>query len=127
MAAKRMEEVADWLDGCAAKIAELEIRARDLIERDLDQDGYKALMREKALLLAGLGDEAAERLAGESGPEAQRILRRMDKFSASAASALEIGSVFFMSALLYPEDHAPGDKNDLEAFILTIRSASARG
>lgn len=39
----------------------------------------------------------------------------------SASTALRIGSVFFMTALLYPEDYKPGDLNDLEAYIEELR------
>jgi hypothetical protein len=125
MAAERLGLLARWLEEVAAKIRELESQARSVIEEQGDQKGYEALMREKALLLSGLGEEAAERLEGEDGPEAERILARLERFSSSAAMALDVGSVFFMSALLYPEDYAAGDKNDLENFILSVRIASA--
>jgi hypothetical protein len=38
---------------------------------------------------------------------------RLRAFSASAALALRLNSVFFMSALLFPEDHRPGTPDDL--------------
>jgi hypothetical protein len=47
----------------------------------------------------------------------------MERFSMSASTALRIGSVFFMTALLYPEDHKPGDPNDLEVYIGELRGA----
>ncbi|MGE4292159.1 MAG: hypothetical protein AB7E32_08120 [Desulfovibrio sp.] len=125
MAVGDLEQVVRWLEEVAAKVRALESQAQTVIEGKRDQQGYEALMREKALLLAGLGDEAAERLTGASGPEAERVLARLEKFSASASMALEIGSVFFMSALLYPEDHVPGEKNDLDRFVESVRAAAA--
>ncbi|WP_022661958.1 hypothetical protein [Paucidesulfovibrio longus] len=125
MAAERLGLLARWLEEVAAKIRELESQARIVIEEQGDQKGYEALMREKALLLAGLGEEAAERLEGAGGAEVERVLARLERFSSSAAMALDVGSVFFMSALLYPEDYVAGDNNDLENFILSVRVASA--
>lgn len=126
MSAERTTQLILWLEESAARIRDLEERARHRIENEHDQQGYASLMREKAMLLAGFGEEAAERLEGDSGPEVERILRRMEKFSASASNALEIGSVFYMSALLYPEEYQPGERNDLESFILSLRTATHR-
>ena len=69
-------------------------------------------MREQAELLAALADDA-DALPGDVD---DAVADRLARFSASAAASLQVGSVFFMSALLYPEDHAPGAPNDLEAF-----------
>jgi len=49
------------------------------------------------------------------------ISTRLEQFSMSAGAALRIGSVFFMTALLYPEDHKPGEPNDLETYISELR------
>ncbi|MGE4552809.1 MAG: hypothetical protein AB7D57_06835 [Desulfovibrionaceae bacterium] len=96
----------------AERVRELETRAGRTIEQDHDQAGYAALMRAKAELLADLHDDCRALLDGATPDEARRI----EAFSRSAGNSLDVGSVFYMSALLYPEDHRPGQPNDLERF-----------
>ncbi|MEF2146398.1 MAG: hypothetical protein V3573_13215 [Desulfovibrionaceae bacterium] len=112
---------ADWLDEQAKAVRELERKARVVIEEQGDQAGYERLMRDKAELLAGLAEHGTV-LLEDVGDEADPLLERLEKFSASALNALKVGSVFYMSALLYPEDHRPGQDNDLEAFAGHVRS-----
>jgi hypothetical protein len=45
----------------------------------------------------------------------------LNSFARRAAQALELSSLFYMSALLYPEDYREGDRNDLELFIERLR------
>lgn len=125
MTAAGMAPLIDWLEQRAARVRELESRAREVIETRRDQKGYEALMREKAQLLAGLAEEAGALPDGAGESEAARVRKRLARFSRSASTALEIGSVFFMSALLYPEDHVPGQPNDLDTFIASLRDGAA--
>ena len=37
--------------------------------------------------------------------------------------SLDIGSVFYMSALLYPDDHKPGEPNALESWLAELERA----
>ena len=41
----------------------------------------------------------------------------LKSFARRASQALELSSIFYMSALLYPDDYREGDRNDLELFI----------
>ena len=87
------------------------------------QTAFQARLEEKAKLLADLAEnswELVEPIEGELGDE---IAQRLERFSMSASTALRIGSVFFMTALLYPEDHKPGEPNDLETFIAELKRA----
>ena len=63
---------------------------------------------------AGYLEELPEQLQDQAG-------HRLHRFSASARNALRIGSIFYMSALLYPEDHKPGQPDDLQVFIRRLR------
>ncbi len=110
----------DWLAGQSAAMIALEARARDLL-RTGDMDAYRALMKEKASLLAALAGEAEPLLAATPEPLASAAREGVNEFSASARLALRIDSVFFMSALLYPEDHAQGEPNDLELLVEELR------
>ncbi len=74
------------------------------------------------MVLAGLYDEI-EPLT-ESVQNEVKV--RIERFSLSASQSLEVGSVFFMSALLYPDDYKDGEPNDLELFAAKVRAMSGR-
>ncbi|GAB1410134.1 hypothetical protein MASR1M90_12880 [Desulfovibrionales bacterium] len=99
------------------QIASIETDAQAKLHDQNDPDGYRHAMSTKASLLAALPRTAAPHLDAvpmEIRPMAEH---RLDMFASSAKRSLEIGSVFFMSALLYPEDHQPGQPNDLERWL----------
>lgn len=108
--------LAAWLGQAVETVRDLEARAGQAVSGEGGQAAYEALMREKAMFLASLAEEGRE-LAQES-PD---VMERLERFSASAQSSLSVGSVFFMSALLYPEDHRPGQENDLEILAKQVR------
>lgn len=105
----------DWLEERNREVLNLEARGGELLDTG-DAGGYRRVMREKAELLADLADDGSGKLF--SLPEAMRpaVRERLAAFAFSAGSALELDSVFYMSALLYPEDHRKGQPNDLQAF-----------
>ncbi len=113
--------LADFLDERAARVRAIEAEAEALIHDKQDQAGYTAKMREKAGLLAGLAEAAHELVDALPEQQANAAAARLEQFSGSAAMSLKVGSVFFMSALLYPEDHKPGQPNDLEALAAEVR------
>jgi hypothetical protein len=45
----------------------------------------------------------------------------LNDFARRAGQALELSSLFYLAALLYPEGHREGDKNDLEKFIRSLK------
>lgn len=114
--------LADFLDAKAREVAAIEAGAETLIRSQADQAGYAEFMRKKAGLLAGLAEEAEHLLDGLPEPLAQNAAERLEQFSANAAMALRIGSVFFMSALLYPDEHKQGEPNNLELLAAEVRA-----
>jgi len=114
-------DLITYLETTAAAVRRLEAEG-DVILREQGQDAFKAKMTEKARLLAGLGEKGRPLVLPVGGELARSIIRRLDEFSASAGASLRIGSVFFMTALLYPEDHKPDEPNDLEVYIETLRA-----
>ncbi|MCH5276871.1 MAG: hypothetical protein J1E80_03435 [Desulfovibrionaceae bacterium] len=112
----------EWLQTVCGRIADVETRGRACVERG-DAEGYRALMREKAEFLAGLGEEGRAHLAALPSPLRERASARLRNFSASAQSALSLDSVFYMSALLYPDEHEPGEPNNLELFRDEVKAA----
>jgi len=113
--------LADFLDERARAVRALETEAEVLIQQKKDQAGYAAKMRAKAELLAGLADDARSLAAALPAPLDAAAAERLEKFSGSANMSLRVGSPFFMSALLYPEDHQPGQPNDLENYAAEVR------
>lgn len=113
----------DWLEARHASIMAEERQALALLAAG-DKPGYAAKMRAKAESLASLAKDAAPKLAGL--PEAQReqILNGLMRFSQSAANGLNIGSLFYMSALLYPDEHKPGEPDNLALFIKRLKVES---
>ncbi|MCL1890396.1 MAG: hypothetical protein FWF99_07865 [Desulfovibrionaceae bacterium] len=106
-----------WLEQAAAKIAEYERQGRAALN---DEAAYRAIMLEKALYLAGLDAEAQPYLQTLEEKERLYPASRLRAFSASADQALNLESVFYMAALLFPEDHQPGDPNELEELALEM-------
>lgn len=111
-----------WLQTLCERVADMEARGRALVESG-DAEGYRTLMREKAELLAGLDREGRAHLAALPSPLRERAGARLRGFSASAKNALSLDSVFYMSALLYPDEHVPGEPNNLELFRDEVNAA----
>lgn len=103
-----------------ARIAEIESAAQKLLHEDTNEDGYREAMRDKAQLLAGLAEDAAPLLDDLPLEKQPMIEHRLNMFSQSARRSLDIGSVFYMSALLYPDDHHEGAPNDLERWLADL-------
>ena len=74
-------------------------------------------------LNAGLFIQCIVDLSTSLDPKLVLLLKnQIGAFSFSAGKALDLGSVFYMKALLYPEDYADGDNNDLENFIVQLEN-----
>ena len=101
----QLARLVAWLEEMHARVMQAEQAALAVMG---DMPAYTARMQEKARLLASLEEEAEAYL--EELPEQlqDQAGHRLHRFSASARNALRIGSIFYMSALLYPEDHKPG-------------------
>lgn len=115
------ELLADWLDSEAAEVRALEKRAYSALYDDKDEPVYRELMRMKAVRLADLAANSTSYLQNIDEHDHGTISGRIERFSASASKSLEIGSIFFMSALLYPEGYSDGENNDLENFADMVR------
>lgn len=106
----------DWLESRHSEIMGRERQALELMAKG-DIAGYRAQMRAKAELLAGLADAAVK-----AGYADSKALAQLRQFSASAATALDLGSVFYMSALLYPDEHKAGKPDNLQKLIATLKN-----
>jgi len=120
MQKQALAELISYLENTATKVHRLEEEG-DAILTSEGQLAFQAKLEEKAELLAALGEKAWKLTEAVGGDMGKEIAMRLEQFSMSASAALRIGSVFFMTALLYPEDHKPGEPNDLDNFIKELR------
>lgn len=114
--------LAQWLEKEAAEIRSIESEAHEALHDRNDDSAYRDLMRSKAMKLASLAEQSRDIVGAAENHGLRPVMERIDRFSQSAAQSLEVGSVFFMSALLYPEEHKEGEPNDLDDFIDELKS-----
>ncbi len=116
-----MDKIIAMLDETATEIRKLEAEAQEaLMERD-DKATHRKKLVEKTMLLMDL-PESAEHLLKELEPKtAGQIGRALKDFARRAGNAMGVDSVFYMAALLYPDDYKEGDRNDLEVYIDGLR------
>lgn len=113
-----MNDLRLLVSDIAHQVTILEKDAREILQKNYSEESYRAIMRQKATLLASLHKLAAPAIAELPQTEQTKAIDEgLMRFSQSASSALNLNSVFYMSALLFPEDHKEGTPNDLEQFI----------
>jgi len=115
-----LAELIEYLEDVSTNVRRLEEEGESALQSD-GQLAFQVKLEEKAELLSLLGEKAwkmTEKVEGDLGKE---IAQQLEQFSMSASAALRIGSVFFMTALLYPENHEPGEPNDLETYIVELK------
>ncbi|MGE4297329.1 MAG: hypothetical protein AB7E47_04800 [Desulfovibrionaceae bacterium] len=104
----------------AAAIRTLETEALDALHIRHDKDTHRAKLLAKCDVLMDLPLEAAALTAALTPAEKERVDAKLDNLAARAGQATSIGSVFYMGALLYPDDYTDGEPNELEKFCDTI-------
>lgn len=109
-----------WLSERRDFLRNLENEAIRVLREDENPDKYRALMCQKAQFLEELPEEAEKHMRGIHDDDAAFVAKRLSKFSRNASQALELDSVFYMYALLYPENHQEGDPNDLDTFVAEL-------
>lgn len=120
MSNQALLDLIEFLEKTNAEVKRLEAEGDAKLQTE-GQVAFQERLEKKAEILAALGEKAwklTQKVEGELGDS---IAQRLEQFSMSASTALRIGSVFFMTALLYPENHAPGEPNDLEVYIEELR------
>ncbi|MDR1946795.1 MAG: hypothetical protein LBQ51_06480 [Desulfovibrio sp.] len=107
---------------CAADAGRMERDALDALHTRKDSARYRALMEERAKSLIVLEAQAAPLLG--TLPEAARGKTRsaLRAFADGARTALDLGSVFYMSALLYRDDHRAGEPDKLRTLLAGLEN-----
>ncbi|MCE5333595.1 MAG: hypothetical protein LLG06_03300 [Desulfobacteraceae bacterium] len=118
----RIGDTVSFLRGVAETVRRIEEQAREALYQKDDAEGYRQKMREKTFLLMSLADEVEPFFEGMPEDAKRAVESAADSFSRRAGQAMELDSLFYMSALLYPEDYREGGPNDLEKFIERFRS-----
>jgi hypothetical protein len=115
-----MNAFLNFLRDRIRQVREAEETAQALLHDQGDETGYRDGMRRKAEILACLAADADSFLDEVALTTRPLLEHRLGMFAQSAKRSLDIGSVFYMSALLYPEDHQPGQPNALEAWLADL-------
>lgn len=118
--------VLQWLKERHAQILRKENEAQNALHVG-DIDSYREKMREKAKVLAEIYKDSADILCKLPLPGRDDLVQALKSFSQGAQTALDLDSVFYMSALLYPDDHKPGEPDNLARNIEKFRAAIQLG
>jgi len=115
--------LAAWLTGAHRDLKKTESDALVALYENKDEAAYRLLMRERAERLAALDTEGKGALKGVPEPLYTDVSVALSRFSRGAQKALELDSVFYMSALLYPDEHQAGEPDNLERLIARITAS----
>jgi hypothetical protein len=99
----------------AQAIRQLEAAAMEALGKG-DTALHRENMMEKCEILQDLPDKADPYLDG-ADELTGKLQKGLAGFARKAGQALDLESIFYMSALLYPEDYQEGEVNDLERFL----------
>ena len=105
-----------WLKAQHEEIMGYENKANAALDMG-DKETYSKNMHKKALKLKELYGQAKGQFPDLASTEKDAVEQTLSRFSSSAATALELDSLFYMSALLYRDDHQPGEPDNLEVLI----------
>jgi hypothetical protein len=118
---KNVSDALAVLQDAVERIRRIEAEARESLYIRDDLAAHRRKLLEKTLLLMELPDLAEPFFEGMEKSIRAEIHAGLKLFARRASQALELSSIFYMSALLYPEDYREGDRNDLELFVDRLR------
>lgn len=107
----------------ARRVRELESEAQQALNGSGDVAGHRACLVEKCRQIAALPDVVGGFLPQPRTDGMTIFMAGLENFTERAELALTLESIFFMRALLYPEDYREGDPNDFERFLDQFASA----
>ncbi|MBQ7739478.1 MAG: hypothetical protein IJT59_07485 [Desulfovibrionaceae bacterium] len=112
----------DWLTERHTKIKEAEDTAKSFLQKG-DQEGYKEHLINRAKLLERMPLDA--RAVIDPLPEDLKmpVERALQRFASSASMGLKLGSTFYLSALLYRDDHGVDEPDNLAYLLDEMRKA----
>ena len=115
-----LTQLTQWLRQRHAQVMQAEAKALQYLDEG-DATSHNACMRQKAELLSTMAEDAKPMLEFLPGELRFNLAMALEKFSSSARMALRLNSIFYMGALLYPDDHQPGQPNNLEIWLAELK------
>lgn len=117
------QELVLWLKERHADIMEREKDALNALYTLQDGQAHRDGMLNKAKLIAALDEDADARTEGLPEPLREHVASSLRRFAKGARNALRIDSVFYMAALLYPDEHKDGEPDNLQRLIRELEGA----
>ena len=118
-----LTQLTQWLRQRHDQVLQAEAKALQYLDEG-DATSHNACMRQKAELLSTMAEDAKPMLEFLPGELRFNLAMALEKFSSSARMALRLNSIFYMGALLYPDDHIKGEPDNL---ILCIERIEKQG
>ena len=113
-----------WLEFCVSRVKDFEAEIKKQLALD-DEEAYKQTLLDKAMFIASLAKEGQAYLHALKEGDREFVKDNLANFSEHADWALKLKSYFYMSALLYPDEHRPGAPNYLDVFAAEMRGRLA--
>ncbi len=118
------EQAIQALEAKSKMIRDLEAEAKKRLREEQDREAYNRLLREKARTIHSLLYEVQDDLEGLAEEEQDEVESALENMGVRASQALEVDSPFFMAMLLYSEDAAEDEENELERLISRLEQRS---
>ncbi|MHC1729087.1 MAG: hypothetical protein AB9866_24340 [Syntrophobacteraceae bacterium] len=114
---ENLSKAVSILKNAAERIRNIEHEAQEALYLRDDPEAYRQKLQEKTMLLMELPEMVAPYYEGMPEDIRAELETELSSFAMRAEQAWGLSSIFYMSALLYPETYKEGDMNDLELFI----------
>ena len=116
-----LSQLTEWLRDRHSRILSLETEAKNALYQNNDEPSYRSLVAKRAQCISVLREECAPLLAALADTEIRdNVEYELNRFSAGGKNALRVGSMFYMSVLLYADGHQYGDHDNHERLNNTL-------
>lgn len=109
-----------WLESEHSRIMNFENDAIKALDNS-DNETYLKNIKKKAEALAEIYSNSENYLVNVPANIADITRNTLSNFSGNAKMSLKINSPFFMSALLYPDEHKKGEPDNFAIFIKDLK------
>ena len=110
-----------WLTNRHQEIKASEQKALDLLEQG-DTKGYKDNLVARAKLIERMPLDGSSVINALPEDVAQKVRGTLQRFASSASMGLNLGSTFYLSALLYRDDHGVGEPDNLACLLAKMQA-----
>ena len=114
------KKLISWLESEHSRIINFENDAIKALDNS-DNETYLKNIKKKAEALAEIYSNSENYLVNVPANIADITRNTLSNFSGNAKMSLKINSAFFMSALLYPDEHKKGEPDNFAIFIKDLK------